>query len=127
MHHDGGITIPTSTRLDERLRKAHHPGILFKDGPAGRRAALAHGPDVWEIIKLLREIDERGPAAIVAAAETLAIAADRVTAVLDYYGEYREEIDAEIGAADDASARAERAWRAEVGPYDYHDPVRRRG
>jgi hypothetical protein len=25
-----------------------HPGIVFKDGPSGRRAALAFGPDVWE-------------------------------------------------------------------------------
>jgi hypothetical protein len=33
--------------------------VLFKDGPSGRRAALAFGPDVWEIVKVLREIDER--------------------------------------------------------------------
>ena len=25
---------------------AEHPGIVFKDGPSGRRAALAFGPDV---------------------------------------------------------------------------------
>jgi hypothetical protein len=41
---------------------------------SGRRAALAYGPDVWEVIKFLREVDERGPAAIDAAAEVFAVA-----------------------------------------------------
>jgi hypothetical protein len=30
-----------------------HPGIAFRDGPSGRRAALAGGPDVWEAIVTL--------------------------------------------------------------------------
>jgi hypothetical protein len=99
--------------VDEGLRMADHPGILFKDGPTGRRAALAYGPDVWEIIKFLSEVDERGPAALSAAAEVLAIDVNRVAAAVSYYGDYREEIDAEIEAADDASERAERAWRVQ--------------
>jgi hypothetical protein len=115
MYHDGGMTKPTSIRIDERLRMADHPGILFKNGPTGRRAALAHGPDVWEIIKFFREIDERGPAALGAAAEMLAVDADRITAAVDYYREYREEIDAEIDAADDAS---ERAWSSHLAGGD---------
>ena len=36
--------------IDEGLRMADHPGVIFKDGPSGRRAALAYGPDVWEVI-----------------------------------------------------------------------------
>jgi len=45
----------TVTELIERfvregLACAAHPGIVFKPGPAGRRAALAGGPDVWEIV-----------------------------------------------------------------------------
>ncbi len=35
---------------------ADHPGVIFKDGPSGRRAALAYGPDIWEVIKFLREV-----------------------------------------------------------------------
>src|SRR4030081_940567 len=50
--------------IDEGLRMADHPGVIFKDGPSGRRAALAYGPDLWEVIKFLREVDERGPAAL---------------------------------------------------------------
>ncbi|HEY2641104.1 MAG TPA: hypothetical protein VGI66_14630 [Streptosporangiaceae bacterium] len=90
---------------------ADHPGVIFKDGPSGRRAALAYGPDIWEIIKLVREIDERGPAALEAAAEALALEASRISTAVSYYSDYPDEIDAEITDADDASTRAEDAWR----------------
>jgi hypothetical protein len=34
--------------MDDRL------GIVFRDGPMGRRAGLAAGPDVWEVIAAMR-------------------------------------------------------------------------
>lgn len=108
----GASTAGLAQRLiDEGLRMADHPGVIFKDGPSGRRAALAYGPDVWEVVKFLREIDERGPAAIDAAAETFALDASRISTAVSYYGDYADEIDAEIADADEASARAEEAWR----------------
>lgn len=92
---------------------AEHPGIMFKDGPSGRRAALAFGPDMWEIVKVLREIDERGAAAIAAAAELLVLAEAKVRAAMHYYAAYPDEIEAEIDEADRISAAAEVAWEAE--------------
>ncbi len=110
----GANTSALAQRLvDEGLRMADHPGVIFKEGPTGRRAAIAYGPDVWEIVKFLREIDERGPAAMDAAAEVFAVDASRITTAISYYGDYRDEIDAEIDAADDASVRAEVAWRVQ--------------
>ena len=97
--------------IDEGLQMADHPGVIFKDGPSGRRAALAFGPDIWEVIKFLREIDERGPAAIDAAAEVFAVDATRISTAISYYGDYSGEIDAEVTEADEASAHAEAAWR----------------
>ena len=47
--------------IDEGLRMADHPGVIFKDGPSGRRAALAYGPDIWEIVKFLREFARARP------------------------------------------------------------------
>ncbi len=99
--------------VEEGLRMAEHPGVVFKDGPSGRRAALAFGPDVWEIVNVLREIDERGEAAVAAAAEVLALPEARVRAALHYYAAYPDEIDTEIGEADRVSAAAEQAWRTE--------------
>jgi hypothetical protein len=99
--------------IDEGLRMADHPGVIFKDGPSGRRAALAYGPDVWEVIKFLREVDERGPAAIDAAAEVFAVDSSQIVTAISYYGDYVGEIDAEIADADEVSARAEAAWRVQ--------------
>ena len=92
---------------------ADHPGVVFKDGPSGRRAALAFGPDVWEVVKVLREVDERGPSAVTAAADVLALPEAKVRVAMHYYAAYSDEIDAEIRDADDASAAAEAAWQAE--------------
>ncbi len=99
--------------IDEGLRMSDHPGVIFKDGPSGRRAALAYGPDVWEVIKFLREIDERGPAAIDAAAEVFSVDASRISTAVSYYADYADEIDAEVADADEASRRAEDAWRVQ--------------
>src|SRR5271154_888869 len=40
--------------VDEALRMAEHPGIIFRSGPSGRRAALSGGPDVWEVIRAVK-------------------------------------------------------------------------
>ena len=97
--------------VDEGLRMAEHPGLVFKDGPGGRRPALKVGPDVWELVKFLREIDERGEPAIEAASEVFAIPETAVHAGLTYYTSYPDEIDAWIADADAVSERAEQAWR----------------
>jgi hypothetical protein len=99
--------------VDEGLRMADHPGVIFKDGPSGRRAALAFGPDVWEVVKVLREIDERGEQAVAAAGEVLALPEAKVHVAMHYYGAYPEEIDAEIAEAERVSGEAEHAWQVE--------------
>lgn len=99
--------------VDEGLRQAEFPGVVFKDGPSGRRAALALGPDVWEVVRTLREIDERGEAAVDGAAEVLELTRTRVRLALRYYAVHEQEVDAEIAEADDASVAAEQAWRTE--------------
>jgi hypothetical protein len=96
--------------VDEGLRMADHPGIVFRDGPAGRRAALVVGPDVWELVSFLREIDERGPAAVGAAAEVFVISESVVSAGIGYYTAHTEEIDTWIAEARSASDRAEAEW-----------------
>lgn len=98
--------------IDEGLRMAEHPGVVFKDGPTGRRAAVAFGPDIWEIVTYLKEIDERGETAIDAAAEELSLSPARIRLALDYYSFYPDEINEEIALADAASRAAEQAWHA---------------
>ncbi len=110
-----GVTVSGLAQrlVDEGLRMAEHPGIVFKEGPSGRRAALAFGPDVWEVVKFLREVDERGSGAISTAVDMLGLPEARVRTAIHYHSAYPGEIDAEIAQADDASRAAEAAWEAE--------------
>lgn len=47
--------------VDEALRMADHPGIIFRPGLTGRRAALAAGPDVWEVIRAVKSAHAAEP------------------------------------------------------------------
>lgn len=96
--------------VDEGLRMAEHPGVVFRDGPAGRRPALVVGPDIWELVMFLEEIDERGADAVAAAAEILGVSAASVSAGIGYYAAYSAEIDAWIAESRAASERAELEW-----------------
>ncbi|MBI4280398.1 MAG: hypothetical protein HY660_18245 [Armatimonadetes bacterium] len=52
-----------SRLVDEALRMRRFPGIIFADGPAGRRAHLAGTAfDVWELIWLLRSYEDKAKA-----------------------------------------------------------------
>jgi hypothetical protein len=98
--------------VDEGLRMAEHPGIVFKDGPAGRRAALALGPDIAEVVTVAREIDARGPRAVPAIAENFNLTPPQVELALRYYAAYAGDIDAEIADREAASQAAEEEWNA---------------
>lgn len=97
--------------VDEGLRMAEFPGIVFRDGATGRRAALAAGPDVWEIVTALGEAEERGEPAITEVAELLVLPEASVRLALAYYGAFSEEIEAEVTEAARVSEEAEAAWR----------------
>jgi hypothetical protein len=99
--------------IDEGLRMAAHPGIVFRDGPAGRRAALAAGPDVWEVVALLRGLRGNVEKRVAKASEQLGLTAARVRAASRYYAEFPDEIDAEITANEEASDREVAVWEAE--------------
>lgn len=74
---------------------------------------MAFGPDVWEVVTCLREIDERGAGATPAAAEQLSLPESKVRAAMHYYSAYPEEIDDEMVRADEESRAAEAAWESE--------------
>ncbi|MGI9094371.1 MAG: ribbon-helix-helix protein, CopG family [Thermoleophilaceae bacterium] len=87
----------TAERLiDEGLRMEDHPGIAFRDGPAGRRAALAGGPDVWEVIETLKGTGLTAEQAVSATAEWGNLTVAQVRAAVGYYGDYRQEVDDRI-------------------------------
>jgi uncharacterized protein (DUF433 family) len=95
--------------VDESLRREDHPLIRFADGPSGRRAALVgRGLDVWEVIAVVRDNDNDPKET----AAYLAIPVGLVQAAIAYYGEYLDEINAEIALNEAESERGYAAWKA---------------
>lgn len=102
----------TVTELIERYAReglacAAHPGIVFKPGPARRRAALAGGPDVWEIVAALRHTTGTESERMFTLAEQFGIHERQVAIAFSYAAAHREEIEARIDANDQALVRAE--------------------
>lgn len=91
-----------------------HPGVVFRDGPAGRRAVLTAGPDVWEVVRAIRstraEQPKLSPAALIASVSaTTGLPMTAVQTAVDYYAAFPDEIDGRIeseAAAEDELASA---------------------
>jgi sarcosine oxidase gamma subunit len=102
----------TAERLiDEGLRMEDHPGIVLKEGPTGRRAALAFGPDVWQVVKVVKEFGSAGEQAIAGAAEWGNLSHAQVNVALRYYGDFCEEVDARIAFNREETERQYAAWK----------------
>jgi hypothetical protein len=104
--------------VDEGLRMAEHPGIVFRDGPTGRRAGLVAGPDVWELMRAGHAVRASEPQLaedelLTVAADTAGLPVGLVRVAVRYWASHPDEIDAEISAADEAETVAEAAWRRE--------------
>jgi len=104
--------------VDEALRMSELPGIAFRAGPTGRRAALANGPDVWEAVRAVksartakRGLSEDDLLALVASNTGVPVRLLRIA--IRYWASYPGEIDTEIAAAQAAEDAAENAWRRE--------------
>lgn len=98
--------------VDEGLRMRRHPIVRFVDRAAGRRAALVRRPrlsvaNVVETVRVSSDLDE--------AARYLHLDRGELDQVLDYYVEFRGEIDAEIARMHEFAAREHRLWRERQG------------
>jgi len=78
--------------VEEGLRMDDHPLVRYADGPAGRRARLISGPDVWEVISVAHDNDGD----LVQTAAYLELPLGVIQAAAAYYGTYTEEIDERI-------------------------------
>lgn len=99
--------------IDEGLRVERHPGVFFRDGPAGRRAVVVGGPDVWQIIVAVRSAPERGDALIDAMAERVGVPRERIRIAIRYYAEYPAEIDQFIAMVEEEAEQFEEALERE--------------
>jgi hypothetical protein len=101
----------TAERLiDEGLRMEDHPGIVFRDGPAGRRAALAGGPDVWEVVKTLKEAWPTQEQATAGAMEWGNLSRAQIEVAVRYYADFPDEVDERIANNREEAERQHAAW-----------------
>lgn len=119
-HRDLTLSSATSRLVDEALRIREHPLITFKDGPAGRRARLVGGPDVWEVIGAIRSVREAEPAlagdeVLEVAAETSGTPVPFIRAALAYWSDYPEEVEDFLDRARAEAAQAQAAWERQQG------------
>lgn len=84
--------------LDESLKTSAHPGVVYRSGPAGRRAGLAGGPDVWEAINAVRHAQGSGEQKIVEVTAQLGVPERLVRVAVSFAASYPEEIETLIAA-----------------------------
>ncbi len=104
----------SATALLERLiiegvDALDHPGIVYRGPAHDRRAALAAGPDVWEVVARLRELEGSEEQRIATLARESDLHPRLIRIAVDYAAARTDEVQARIErnqAAAEASRRA---------------------
>lgn len=73
---------------DEWWTMENYPAIEFRDGPAGRRASIRGGPDVWEVVQVAEVEDESR-----VEAHYDWVDPDHLAQALAYYERFPEQVD----------------------------------
>jgi hypothetical protein len=99
------VTSLVATLLNEGINTRRFPGIIYRDGPTGRRAGLVAGPDIWEIIRTVSASKGRGEKRLRAAADASGLPASQIRLAVDFYAAHPDEIDQRIEADDREAER----------------------
>jgi predicted transcriptional regulator len=102
------VTALAATLLDEGLKTRRFPGVVYREGPAGRRAGVIGGPDVWEIVRDVRNASGAGERRLQAVAKGADLSPAQVRLAVDFYAAHPAEIDDRINADDKAAERVRR-------------------
>lgn len=95
----------------EGIDQLDYPGIIFRGPAHDRRAALAAGPDVWEVVARLQELEgsEEQRISLLAAESDLHPRLIRIA--LDYAAEHADEVRERIGRNREMAERSRRMAR----------------
>lgn len=106
--------------VDEGLRMEDHPGVFFRPGSSGRRAVLVGGPDIWEVVRAVRdaraaETDLDGDGVLDLVAANTGVERPMVETAMAYWATYPTEVDVAVADADHVEAAELAAWRRTRG------------
>src|ERR1700730_793268 len=90
------VTSLVTSLLDEGLKSRRFAGVVYRNGPAGRRAGLAPGPGGWG------GRPGGGQRRLHGAAGRWGVALDEVRLAVEFYAAFPDEIDARIAADEQA-------------------------
>lgn len=96
----------------EALNTRDHPGIIYRDGRTGRRAALAVGPDVWEVVSALRFTSGAQEQRVAELAEQFDLHPRHIRVAINFAAVHRDEIAADVDLNDEAAERVRRMTAA---------------
>ncbi len=98
------------TLIDEAIRLRRCPGIVFAEGPVGRRAVVAGaGIDVWEVVRVYRSCGEDLEALVEALPQ---LARRQLEAALHYYRCYPREINERLALEEEREQELLRGFPA---------------
>ncbi len=80
----------------EGIDQLDYPGIIFRGPAHDRRAALAAGPDVWEIVARLQELDGSEEQRIRMLSAESELHPRLIRVALDYAADHADEVRARI-------------------------------
>lgn len=113
-HDQTAVTALVISLIDEGLKTRRFPGVVYRSGPTGRRAGLQGGPDVWEVIRDVKQAGGRGQVRIRHVARDAGMSEDDVRLAVDFYAAFPDEVDARIALDERAAAEVrERVARRE--------------
>lgn len=99
------VTALVASLLDEGVKTHRFPGIVYRNGPTGRRAALVGGPDVWEVVRAVSQAKGRGEARLRTVADAHDLSLSRTRLAVEFYAAFPDEIDERIEADERAAER----------------------
>lgn len=99
------VTSLVASLLDEGLKTRRFPGIVYRPGPAGRRAGLLGGPDVWEVVRAVQRASGEGERRLTRVATETNLPLPRVRLAVDFYTAHPEEIDERIALDEQEATR----------------------
>jgi uncharacterized protein (DUF433 family) len=98
------------TLLDEGIRRETHPGIVFRLTSTGRQASIeGRRLHVWQVMETVWASDGN----VDDAASYLDLTPEQVRAAVRYCVDYRDEIEGQITANEQAAERARAEWERE--------------
>lgn len=111
-------TVLLERLIAEGVDTLEYPGIVFRGPPQDRRAGLAAGADVWEIIARLRQLEGPEEQRIAVLAAETDLHPREIRVAVDYAAAHPDDVEERIGrnaAAAEDSAEATRRREALLG------------